>query len=902
MTALYDLKVEYLTNPIGIDAKHPRFSWKIESKQQNVMQSTWRICAFSNDVQLWDSGVVQSSKSQQIRYQGPELRSRQLVHWQVTVTVGDETIVSEIANFEMGLLEQTDWLAQWIVPEDEIDIDARKPAPYLRREFNVKPGLKQARIYQSAHGLYEFWLNGQTGTEDKFKPGLTSYYSRIQYQCYDITSRLQTGSNVWAVVLGDGWWRGATGGTIKNNFGYKLHFFGQMELLYEDGSSETVTTDKAFKTSIGGLLCSDMQMGEIYDARQEPIGWKLSGFDDSNWSGVNTSVEHADSALIPSRSVPVREMEQFDGVVFRDGNDDLVLDFGQNIAGYVKMRLRGCAAGQTIRLTHGEEIKDNCFSIEHINKTVLPMTAFQEVAYICSGAETETYYPLFAVFGFRFVKVEGYQSDILPGDFVSVAVYSDMEDSGSFTCSNPLINQLVENSKWSQKGNFLDVPVDCPTRERNAWTGDNQVYVRTAANFMNVYSFYEKWLQDMVYEQYDSGKIGITFPSTSSHHNIEEFKRLTNPIASLSGPLGPGSFLDDSTGWGDAAAWLPFIIYLCYGDRQILENQYDTARKWADYQLTCARKHNPIYEGQPQYNIYTDGVLDADYIYDTNFHFGEWLEPIPAEGQTDLMTMIQLAIQNGNPLVATAYMCRSCDNVSAMAKVLGKTDEAEHYDNYAKKIRKVYEKYLIPEDGVLQPGHQAPYVRVLAMNLCTEDKRAKIVTNLIDEIEKNNYKLNTGFLSTPFLLPVLVDSGNSEIAFRILEQTESPSWLHPVLMGSTTIPEMWDGLDKHEGSYNHYSYGAVSEFLFGRIAGIQPVWENPGYRHFLLRPVPGGTLAWAKAEYQSPYGLIHSSWQRDGGEMKFFFRIPANTTASVHLPNGRQEELGSGQYEFSIQQ
>lgn len=907
MLQVYDLKTEYLKNPIGIDAEHPRFSWKLKSDRKGVFQTSYRITAKTGENVIWDSGEVKSEDNLRIRYAGEELSSRQQVSWSVRVTAADENqqaeeSESEPAFFEMGLLEKSDWQAKWIEPESEADPEARKPVPCLRKEFDVKPGLVSARIYQTAHGLYEFWINGQAGTEDKFKPGLTSYYHRIQYQVSDITELVKEGKNAWAVMLGDGWWRGTTGGTVKNNFGYRLHFFGQIELNYEDGRREIVAADESFRWSTGGLRASDMMMGDIYDASLEPEGWKLPGFDDSAWETVHVTEEHTDAELIPSRSVPVKEMETFQPEEFTDQNKKRVLDFGQNIAGYVKMKLRNCYKGQKVRLLHGEDMKDGCFSQENINQTSIKIDAFQEVAYICKGDALEEYCPLFSVFGFRYVCIEGYEEEIRPGDFTAVAVYSEMEETGDFTCSHPLINKLVENSRWSQKGNYLDAPVDCPTRERNTWTGDSQIYTRTAADFMDVYAFYEKWLQDQTIEQYASGKVGITFPSTSSVHNPEELEKMKaiNPLSALAGPEGNGSIGEDCAGWGDAAVWNPYMIYLCYGDKQILANQYNTAKNWVDYMLSCAKEHNPLYEDQPQYHNYDeDGELDADYIYDTKMHYGEWQEPIRSDfGQVPMGELFAKLIREGKPRVATAYMCRSASNVAHMAQILGNEEDGKKYARIAKKIKRVYETYLIAEDGTIEPGHQAAYVRVLAMDLCSGEKREKVIGQLLHEIEANDYKLNTGFLSTPFLLPVLVDCGYAETAFRILEQTEDPSWLHAVTLGATTILESWNGMDIHDASYNHYSYGAVCDFLFGRVAGIQPDFEHPGYKEFILHPVMGGSLTEARAVFESQYGAIASGWKRDGENWKYDCQVPVNTRARVVLPDGRKMALASGAYHF----
>ena len=907
MLIIYDLKTEYRKNPFGIDAKNPRFSWKLNSDHRGVMQKSYRITAWTDEELIWDSGEVLSADSQRIRYTGKPLTSRQAVNWKVLVSTVDEqnileTAESESAGFTMGLLEATDWKCQWIEPEDKVPYEERKPAPYLRRAFTVKQGLKKAVIYQTAHGLYEFWINGKEGTEEKFKPGLTSYYYRIQYQMYDITNLIHTGENVWSAMLGDGWWRGVTGGTVRNNFGYKLHYFGQIELTYEDGSTELISTDESFKTSTGGMLASDMLMGDIYDATKEPEGWKLPRFDDDLWKNVHCTTAHSDAQLIANRSVPVLEKEIFDPIAFRDSEGRLVLDFKQNIAGYVRMKFRGVKKGQKMHLVHGEDIDEQGrFSVANINKCVLPVEEFQEVTYVCAGEKEEEYCPLFSIFGFRYVLVEGYQGELKPGDFTAIAVYSDMEETGDFTCSHSLINKLVENSRWSQKGNFMDVAVDCPTRERNSWTGDNQIYVRTATNFMNVYPFYEKWLQDQAIEQYASGKVGITFPSTSSVHNPEELvnTQKNNPMSALAGPTGDGNIGEDCAGWGDAAVWIPYMIYLCYGDKQILKNQYETARKWVDYMLACAKTPNELYKELPQYQNYTDGELDADYIYDTRMHYGEWLEPISQEKKEESITEVFMRwIKEGKPKVATAYMSRSTENIAHMAKILRKEEEAEKYSKIANRIRWTYDKYLIDEDGSIEPGHQAAYVRALVMNLCSDEKKDKVAEKLIKEIEENDYRLNTGFLSTPFLLPVLVDIGRADLAFRLLEQTENPSWLHPITLGSTTIPENWNSFDIHDGSYNHYSYGAVCDFLFSYVGGIIPNFETPGYQQFELKPMVGGTLTYAKATYESLYGTIISEWKTFESGIKYHCTIPVNTRAILNLPDGQRHHLGSGVYSF----
>lgn len=908
MIKIYDLKTEYVAQPNAVDVPNPRFSWKLSSDHQSVMQKSYHIQAVSGNEILWDSGVVESDECRFVRYEGEPLRSRQKVTWQVMVTAEDAdgnilTAQREKADFQMGLLCKSDWKAKWITAAE--DAPGRRPAAYLRRSFMVKPGLVEARIYQTAHGLYESFINEAITDEDKFKPGLTSYYYRIQYQTYDITALLHEGENAWNVTLADGWWRGSTGGSVINNWGRTLDYLGQIELTYEDGTTEIIGTDEHFETATGPLLASDMLMGDVYDARLVPEGWHPVRLTDGG-----------SAKLIASRSVPVREMERFDARPFRDASGALVLDFGQNIAGYVRMVLRNTKPGQVIKLTHGETLdhKGN-FSIANVNKTSLPVDAFQEVTYICKGAEEEIYQPSFSIFGFCYVKLEGYKGAINPGDFTAIAVYSAMEETAVFTCSHALINQLVKNARWSQKGNYLDVPVDCPTRERNAWTGDAQVYVRTACTFMNAYSFYEKWLQDQSIEQYASGKVGITFPSTSSVHNpteVAEMKKV-NPMYEIAGPSGDGNRGEDATGWGDAAAWLPWSVYQWYGDKTILENQYETAKKWLEFELRCAKEPNPMYAELPQYK---DGC--GEYIFDTRFHYGEWNEafgirekveeyyrnpPEPrvqtAEDKLKAAAMVNYFIdmkaKAGDAVVATAYMARTAGNVAEMAAILGKTEEAAHYAALAEKIRQVYAKYLIAEDGTIQPGHQAPYVRALAMDLCGS-KKDQVLGKLLTEVENNGFALNTGFLSTPFLLPVLADNGHADVAYRILENEELPGWLYPVKKGMTTIPESWGGVDLLEDSLNHYSYGAVCEFLFQYTAGIRP--GAPGWKHFVLQPIPGGSLSHAEATQVTPYGEIRSAWKLENGTFHYECTVPANTTAELRLPDGTVYQLGSGQHHF----
>ena len=772
-------------------------------------------------------------------------------------------------------------MTKWIChPEDHKE---NPLVPVFRRRIKLRQKAKKAVLRLSAHGLYEAQVNGVSVTENRFLPGLTSYYYRIQMQEYDITALLKEGGNELLVTVGDGWWR------WNNNFGYTLALWGEFRIYYADGSEEILSTDEDWDVGLGPVVQTDLQKGEVYDARRVPSGWKKAVI----------CTEHTEGVLIENQSVPVREKEHFSGSPMRDAAGNLVIDFGQNIAGYVRMTLRNTTPGQVVHLKHGEGLdKDGCFSTANCDGG---RAEFQEITYICKGAEKEEYTPHFAVFGFRYVLVEGIESE--NADFEAIAVYSDMEETGDFRCSNPLINKLVENARWSQKGNFLDVPVDCPTRERNAWTGDAMIYCRTAAYFMDVQQFFKKWLPDQTTEQYDSGKVGITFPSTSSVHNPEELKAVqaANPAMALAGPSGGGNIGEDSVGWGDSAVWIPYQMYLMYGDKSFLEEHYDTAKKWVEFSLRCMKEKNPLYADKPWY---ANG--DGDYIYDTRFHYGEWNEPLPpapevielfAKGGTAADYVTHMA-KYGKPEVATAYTKRSCDNLSHMARILGKDEDAAHYAALSAKIKAAYDKYLAGPDGTIQTGHQAAYIRALALDMVSEEKKPLVIAQLKKELERADYHLNTGFLSTVYLLPTLCDNGLVDEAFRILEQTTAPGWLHPITLGATTMLENWNGMDVFRDSFNHYSFGAVCQFLFEYVAGIRPTFDAPGFREFELKPILGGNLTWAEGSYKTRYGTIRSRWEREGRRFAYTCTVPEETTTRLTLPDGSAKTLCAGTYRF----
>lgn len=770
-------------------------------------------------------------------------------------------------------------MTKWIChPHDNRDT---KLVPVFHRAFDVKSKLQHAELLISSHGLYEALLNGSEITENKFTPGFTSYYHRIQYQKYNVTAFLKEGCNSLRITVGDGWWR------WNNNFGYTLALWCKLKLTYTDGSVELVESDETFDVGTGPIIRTDLQEGETYDARLELRGWYKA----------KVCKEHTEGELIKSVSVPVREKERFPGLIFKDSAGNMIADFGQNLAGYIHIKLFHTRPGQIVHLKHGEWLDpEGKFSTANCDGG---KEHFQEITYICKGADQEEYTPHFSVFGFQCVLIEGAEEIELE----AIAVYSDMEETGDFSCSNELINQLVKNARWSQKGNFLDVPVDCPTRERNAWTGDAMIYCKTAAYFMNVLPFFKKWLIDQTIEQYASGKLGITFPSTSSVHNPEELIHVqkVNPAMALAGPAGNGNIGEDSVGWGDSAVWIPYQLYLMYGDVSVLEEHYDTAKRWVEYSLKCMKEKNPLYADR---SWYQDG--DGDYIYDTRFHYGEWNEPFPPSPEVielfrnggTTADFVSYMAKYGRPEVATAYTKRSCDNLAHIARILGKTKDAERYTTMSAAIKKAYNKHLIADNGEIQKGHQAAYIRALALDMANDEKRPFVIMQLKTELEKADYHLNTGFLSTVYLLPTLCENGLTDEAFRILEQTDLPGWLHPITLGATSMLENWNGMDAFRDSFNHYSFGSVCQFLFEYVAGIQPSFNAPGFKEFKLKPIMGGTLTWAEASYRSRYGTIRSRWERDGNKYNYTCTVPDGSVAHLELPDGMTKKLFGGDYHF----
>ena len=890
---VHDLRCEYQDNPLGIDIAQPRLSWKLASAQRGVVQSAYQIRVTDTSDVLWETGKVLSHQSIHVPYGGSVLHSGQRCTWRVRVWNGNDrpSAWSEPAWWEMGLLHPSDWHAHWIAPGWQEDPNTQRPCPYLRTTFSVDGPVSRARAYITSLGLYELFLNGQRVGDAYFTPGYTSYHRRLQYQTYDITALLQQNENAIGVILGDGWYRGklgsGPGGSPRNTYGERLALLVQLHLRYADGHEQFVLSDEGWQATTGPILSSDLQAGEVYDARLEMPGWNKPGFDASQWQKVE-AVSYRKDHLVATNGPLVRPHEEITPIaLLRTPNGETVVDMGQNFAGIVRFRVQG-PAGTTIRLQHGETLDAyGNFTVAHLQ---VPH-GFQEVRYTLKGEAEEVYTPHFTFHGFRYVKVEDLLGMPRVEQFTGLALYSDLPETGTFECSDPLINRLQQNILWSQKSNMLEIPTDCPTRERTGWTGDVQVFARTGSFLMQTPGFLSKWLKDLAAEQMADGQVANIVPSPEL---ARPGKAVSVPWITRALPY-PGKSFPGSAGWGDAAVIVPWTLYQCYEDQRVLEQQYASMQAWVEYMRKQAKKQPWLRRITPISWRNQEKRPYEPYLWDTGFHFGEWLEPDEGLFGPKMAIGILKRMLFSAPLVATAYFAHSTRLLAEIAHVLGKDDDAREYEALHRRIKEAYRAVFIHQDGRIHPDKQASYIRALAFDLVPPALQRAAVDHLVMLIKENDDHLGTGFLSTPFLCHVLSSNGQLDIAYALLKQDTIPSWLYEVKKRATTIWEDWDGIGEDgtpKGSLNHYPKGAVGSWLYQVVAGIEP--GAPGYKHIRFRPRPGGGLTAASARYHSLYGEIASSWQIRDGTFALTITVPANTTAAVFLPGTEAGQVTEG--------
>lgn len=836
-----DLICEYKINPASVDVVNPRLSWKLISRKRNVRQTGYEIRVGTNAPALikgrnlvWSTGKVVSDQSVHIYYGGPPLSSRQKVYWQVRVWNNKNEVSpwSMINSWKMGLLKPEDWSAHWIQSNDAADTTGGA-SPMFRKVFMLAHKVKAAHLYISAHGLYEAQLNGKKIGDDYFAPGFTSYNKRLQYQVYDVTSGLQRGLNAFGVTLGDGWYRGYTYDRKKNVYGKKLALLFQLEVLYTNGKRQVFVSDKSWKVAYGPIRSSSFFDGEVYDANREKRGWTMPAYKDDNWQPVKQNDLIKDH-LIAAAGPPVKKQERFVPLkVLTTPEGDRVVDFGQNLVGWVQFNLKG-KAGDTLRLFHAEVLdqKGNFY-------TKNLRTAKQEITYIFRGDSLETYEPHFTFQGFRYLKIAGYSGPVDSTNVVAYALYSDMDQTGKFSTSNPLVNQLQHNILWGQKGNFIDIPTDCPQRdERLGWTGDAQVFCRTATFNMDVAGFFTKWLKDLSADQIKGGAVPYVIPNVLD------------------------STYSAASGWSDVATIAPWNIYLAYGDKQVLRQQYESMKAWVTYIQQHSRNN----------------------LWDTGNHFGDWLFYAGTDYEDG-------AAHTDKNLIAQAFYAHSTQLLINAARILDKEDDVKKYIQLLINIKKAFMSEYVTPNGRMISGTQTSYVLALNFDLLPENLRESAAKRLVQNIDGYDGHITTGFLGTPYICHVLTRFGYTDRAYDLLMNESYPSWLYPVKNGATTIWERWDGIkpdksfeDPGMNSFNHYAYGAIGDWMYAVIAGINMDESAPGFHRMIIAPHPGGRLTHAAGELETQYGRIRSAWSVNEGKISIDITVPPNTTAQIVLP------------------
>ena len=856
------LRCEYLTDPIGIDIVRPRLSWNCEGGNK---QSAYQIIAKMEGETVWDSGKVNSDQMHLVIWGGETLGSRDRIEW--TVKLWDENDIegeeSETASFELGLLNNDDWKSRWITGNYKVNKKNRYPVDCFRKRFwTGEKKVKSARAYMTACGIYEGSINGDRIGEFCLAPGITDYRKRVQYQTADITDKIIQGKNEVFFMLADGWYRGSVGAWgMKNYYGSETKLLAQIEITYEDGELQVICTDDSFEwTNEGPIRFADNKDGENYDARRED-------FEKAKW----WTAKETNHNVIPTASdnFALKEQERLSVKnVIRTPQGKTIFDFGQNIAGYVEFDVIA-GEGQRVFLRFGEKLDEagefTQHNIQCVRKNLI--TPLQQIKYICKDGQNH-YKTRFAIFGFQYVLVES-DVHIDSENMTAIAVYSDFETTFKFDSSNRLLNQFVQNTLWSLKNNSADLPTDCPTRERHGWSGDAQIFIGTAGYMVNYAPFAMKYENDLCDWQTKDG----CFPQIAPEGGTDSYMRGMN----------------GSSGWSDAGVIIPYRLWKQNGDISIIEKYYDSMKKYAGYVMERAGKESLL--NSEKHSV---KGKDKKYVYNNGQHYGEWAEP------SDVHAMSFKDFIKSQPEVSTAYMSYVMTLMVEIAGALGKTEDINLYKEYAEGAKRAYQKLVEDPKYSLDTDRQAKLVRPLYFGMLNEKQTEYAKKRLIKALENYKWRVGTGFLSTP-LLPYVLQDIDIEYAYKLLENEEKPGWLSMPKSGATTIWEDWDGPDSNNGkgggiaSLNHYSKGAVCQWIFEEMSGIRVDGEN----YFIIAPHPGGHFDFAEFSYDSVYGTVFCRWdKKDDGEYSYHIEVPANTDAMVILPGKEGLEVGPGKAVF----
>lgn len=871
------LKTEYLIDPIGIDIKQPHFFWNCDG---GTIQSAYQIVAYdSNNQMIWDSKKVNSNQMSHIKWDGKTLNSRMIVTWKVKLwdENDDEGEWSKTARFEMGLLNKDDWKACWITGDYEADdhlvrkkkrignsfliqginylLENRKPEKIQRypvdcfsHSFVINKEVKKARLYVTACGLYEARLGKEKVGEFCLALGITDYRKRIQYQTYDVTTLLKMGRNELYVDLADGWYRGSVGAWgLKQEYGSETKLLAQLEIEYLDGTKGCEVSNPQWRWSNDGpIRFADNKDGEIVDANCIPT---YDGFAKLTYHRVVPSA---------SNNVAIVEHERFKPEIIITPSGKTVLDFKQNFAGYIEFHVMA-HKNDEIFMRFGELLDEHQeFTQANIQcKNEHITTPLQQIHYTCK--EGENYYKThFAIFGFRYVLIE---TNVVfeANDFTGIAIYSAIKQTGFFDSSNELLNRFVDATIWSTKSNSADLPTDCPTRERHGWSGDAQIFFPTASYLFDYASFAKKYLTDM----YDWQKKDGMLPQVAPDGGVDFYMTMMN----------------GSVGWADAGIIIPYCFWKKYGDKDILEEYYEKMCSYAEFMIKRIGKNALLSKHHDVKGI------KRKYIVNKGQAYGEWAEP--EDVYPNKWTNVVLPESE----VSTAYTSYVLGLMSEIAFELHHEEDAKRFQDFSNHCKLGYQALIETKNHSLDTDRQAKLVRPLAFDLLNEKQKAYAQKRLLEALDHYGWRLGTGFLSTPLILDVLAEF-DLEAAYRLLENEEMPGWLFMSKNHATTIWESWEGTKAQNGiaSLNHYSKGAVVEWLFKTMCGIVVDGEN----HFVIAPKVGGHFTYAKAEYESIYGKVISGWTRQEDKTIFTISIPSNTTADIILQDGTKKIVSAG--------
>lgn len=863
MVAPQRLACEHQREPLGIDEPSPRLSWQSDDPRRGAGQTAYQIMVATSPQQLdeakpdmWDTGRMSSAQSVGIVYAGRKLRSERRYFWKVRVwdQSGQPSPWSESAWWEMGLLRRSEWMGAWITGPQA------QPCPLLRRKFRLGAPIIRARIYVTARGLFELQVNGKRVGRDELVPGWTDFHRRLQYLTYDVTALLDVGENVVGATLADGWYCGHLGWLgERNHYGTEPSLLLQLVVEDELGARTVIASDGQWRGAIGPLIGADLYDGETYDATRELPGWGTPTFDDAHWASVRV-LAGTRARIVAKRCPPVRIVAELRSIAQSEPKPGVyIFDLGQNMVGRVRLKVQG-PRGSRVQLRHGEMLQaDGTLYTANLRR------ARATDVYVLKGDSEEIYEPRFTFHGFRFVELTGLAQHPAPDAITGVVLHTDLQAMGTFECSNPLVNQLQHCIIWSQKGNFLEVPTDCPQRnERLGWTGDAQIFVPTAAFNMDVARFFEKWCDDLADAQRPNGAFPHVAPDVL-HGHVKEAVEISDGIVPEPG----------AAAWADAGVICPWTIYLHYGDPRILERNYEPMRRWIEFQRRTSRS-----------------------LIRPSTGFGDWLSADAAEPS---------GAPTPRDLIGTAYFHHTTRLFARIAGILGRRDDARRYTALARDIKAAFNREFVTPEGRVLGDVQTGYLLALAFDLLPAGKRRRAAALLVENIERHGNHLRTGFVGTPLLAPVLDRIGRSDVAYRLLLQRTYPAWLYPVLQGATTMWERWNSWTKESGfgpaemnSFNHYGYGSVGQWLYATVAGLNPDPDEPGYKNIVFRPVPGGGLTWAKAELHGPYGRISATWRRRGARLIAELEVPANSQATVLLPLQPVRHVGAGHHRFIV--